>query len=136
MFGGMYALPAGRGKAILSSPNGFVQALAGNWNVGTIVSLHSGEALEREAGGDIANVGGGTQRCNQIGDAYGGMGFQQTKTSWLNPAAFNTIPYTFGTEGRNNLHGPSYKDVDFNAFKEFPLGERAKIWIRERLSIC
>jgi hypothetical protein len=100
VFSGMYALPVGRGKAILSSPNGFLQAPTGNWNVGTIVSLHSGEALERGAGGDIANVGGGTQRCNQIGNAYGGTGFQQTKTSWLNPATFNTYSLHLRNRGQ------------------------------------
>ena len=73
------------------------------------MSLHSGQALECAAGGDVANVGGGTQRCNRIGSRLWrrGTGFQQTKTNWLNPAAFNTIPYTFGDERRNNLVGPS-----------------------------
>ena len=129
---GVYALPVGRGKEFLSTPNRFVQAVAGNWNIGGIVSLHSGLSLECTAGADIANVGGGTQRCNQIGSPYGGgnSGFKQTKTSWLNPAAFNTVVYTFGTEGRNNLTGPPYKDVDFSAFKDFPLTERVKLQIR------
>jgi hypothetical protein len=132
VFSGVYALPFGRGKAMLSSPGRFLEAAAGNWNIGGIVSLHSGEALECEAGADVANVGGGTQRCNQIGQPYGGggSGFQQTKTSWLNPAAFNTVPYTFGAESRNNLVGPQYKDVDFSAFKDFPITERYKVQIR------
>lgn len=132
VFSGVYALPFGRGKSFLSAPNKLVEAVAGNWNTGGIVSLHSGQAFNCAAGADIANVGGGAQRCDQIGDAYGGSGsgFEQSKTTFLNPAAFKTIPYTFGDEHRNNLVGPSYKDVDFSAFKDFPITERAKVEVR------
>ena len=127
---GVYALPVGRGKQFLTSPNRFTQGLVGNWNVGTIISLHSGEVFECSAGGDIANVGGGSQRCDEIGTPYAGTGFHKSYSSWLNPASFTTIPYTFGTESRNNLVGPSYKDVDFSAFKDFPVTERAKLQFR------
>jgi Carboxypeptidase regulatory-like domain/TonB dependent receptor len=130
VFSGVYALPLGRGTPFLSSPNRFTRGLLGNWNVGTIISLHSGEALECSAGGDIANVGGGSQRCDRIGNPYAGPGFHKSYASWLNPASFTTIPYTFGTEGRNDLVGPSYNDVDFSAFKNFPVTERAKLQFR------
>ena len=40
------------------------------------------------------------------------------------------VPYTFGDEGRNNLIGPGYSDVDFSAFKDFPVTERAKLQFR------
>ncbi len=130
IFGGVYVLPIGRGKTFLSNPNRFVEALVDNWNVGAIVSLHSGEAFDCNAGGDIANVGGGDQRCNKIGNPYRGSGFNRTKTNWLNPVSFTTIPYTFGTEHRNDLVGPSYKDVDFNVFKDFRLTERLNLQLR------
>ena len=47
---------------------------------------------------------------------------------WLNPDAF-TQPDKFarGNESRNDLHDPSYKNVDFNATKIFPLFERSKL---------
>jgi Carboxypeptidase regulatory-like domain/TonB dependent receptor-like, beta-barrel len=126
---GIYALPVGSGKQFLSSSRGIVQALSGNWNVASIISLHSGLAFQCVAGTDVANVGTGTQRCDEIGNPYGGAGFPSTQ--WLNPASFTTIPFTWGTEGRNGLTGPSYKDVDFSLFKTFPLfRDRANFQIR------
>ena len=128
---GVYALPVGRGKRFLSTPNRFVQGIAGNWNVGSIITLQSGQVFNASAGGDIANVGGGAQRAEQIGNPYSGIGFHQSHLHWLNPASFAVpAPYTFGNESRNNLVGPPYKDVDFNAFKNFPLTKRATLQIR------
>ena len=130
VFSSVYQLPLGTGKTFLSHPNRLVQGALGNWNVGGIVSLRSGLPLYCDAGADVANVGGGDQRCNIIGTPYGGAGFTPGPTHWLNPASFNVIPYTFGTESKDDLVGPSYKDVDFNAFKDFTLHENAKLQLR------
>ena len=114
---GVYALPVGRGKLYLSNPNRFVQAIAGNWNVGSVITLDSGHVFNATAGGDIANVGGGAQRADEI---HASSSFHQGQQEWINPASFAVpAPYTFGNESRNNLVGPPYKDVDFNAFKDF-----------------
>ena len=50
---------------------------------------------------------------------------------WLNKAGF-AVPakYTFGNEGRNDLVGPPFKNVDFSAFKDFSLLENAKLEFR------
>jgi hypothetical protein len=131
VFSGVYALPFGRDQRFLSTSHGITEALLGNWNIAGIVSLHSGEALECVAGADVANVGAGTQRCDEIGQPYSGAGFQKTSTHRLNPASFTTIPYTFGTERRNDLIGPSYNDVDFSVLKNFPIfRERVKLETR------
>ncbi|MEO8735891.1 MAG: TonB-dependent receptor [Edaphobacter sp.] len=128
---GVYALPLGRGKSILSNPNRVVQAIAGNWNVSSIVSLIAGAPFNATAGGDVANVGGGSQRAQKIANPYSVPGFTQGNKQWINKAAF-AIPaqYTFGNERRNDLLGPPYKDVDFNAFKDFALPESATLQFR------
>jgi hypothetical protein len=130
VFSSVYQLPVGTGKALISHPNRLVQGVLGNWNVGGIVGLHSGLPLYCDAGADVANVGGGDQRCNEIGNPYGGSGFTPGPTHWLNPTSFNVIPYTFGTEHKDDLVGPPYKDVDFNAFKDFPLHDQTKLEFR------
>ncbi len=129
VFSGTYALPVGKGAAFLSTPNPVVQTLLGNWNVASIVTLTSGTPFNALAGGDIANVGGGVQRAQRIGNPT--TGFQRSRLKWFNTAAYaSPAQYTFGNERRNDLIGPTYKDVDFNAFKNFPITERFNLQFR------
>jgi len=105
VFSGNYALPVGKGKKYLSNSNGFVRSALGDWNLGWILTLNTGQPYSIQSGGDIANVGGGTQRAQNIGDPN--SGFNQSIQEWFNTAAFTLpAPYTFGNEGRNNLTGP------------------------------
>jgi Carboxypeptidase regulatory-like domain/TonB dependent receptor len=50
---------------------------------------------------------------------------------WFNTAAF-AVPAagTWGNSGRNILHGPGTKDVDFSVFKNFRLAESRSLQIR------
>jgi hypothetical protein len=72
------------------------------------------------AGGDVANTGGGPQRAQRIANAPGSA--PKTRQQWLNPQEF-TVPtsFTFGNERRNDLIGPGYLNVDFNARKDFKI---------------
>ena len=132
VFSGLYQLPFGRGKSFMSNPNGFVQAVAGNWALGTIVTLNSGAPFNVLAGGDIANTGGPNQRAERTtADPYTAPGFHQTAADWLNKAAFEVpASFTFGNESRNDLVGPAYKNVDFNAVKSFPIHEDLNLQFR------
>lgn len=119
VFSGVYKLPFGTGERYLTSSNRAAQAIAGDWNVGSIITLQSGEPTFAVAGSDIANVGGGNERAERTGaNPY----LSQTAHKWLNAAAF-AVPqqYTFGNERRNDLVGPPYKNWDFNLFKDFPI---------------
>ena len=126
---GTYQLPFGKGKTFLSNANGFVKAIAGNWNVGGVLTFNTGQPFSISAGGDIANVGGGSQRAEVVGSPY--SGYQQSRLEWFNTAAF-ALPatYTFGNEGRNNLTGPPTNNVDFITFKDFPIKERLTLQLR------
>ena len=126
---GVYALPVGRGKQFLSTPNKFVQGLAGNWNLGAIVTLDSGAPFDVLAGADVANTGGPSQRAQRTGaHPYAS---KQTPQNWLNKAAFAIpAPFTFGNESRNDLTGPAYRDVDLNAYKDFPFTKTAHLQFR------
>jgi hypothetical protein len=129
VFSGNYALPFGKGMAHLSNANGFVKTLLGNWNVGWIATLNTGQPYSIGAGGDIANVGGGSQRAQNVGDPN--SGFTQSVHEWFNTAAFTLpAPYTFGNEGRNNLTGPPFKNLDFITYKDFLFTERIRLQFR------
>jgi hypothetical protein len=129
VFSGSYQLPFGKGKPFLSASNGFTRALLGNWSVGYILTMNSGQPYSIQSGGDPANVGGGSQRAQVLGNPN--TGYNQSIQEWFNTAAF-AIPaaYTFGNEGRNNMTGPAFKNLDFNAVKDFPLTERFRLQFR------
>jgi hypothetical protein len=125
----IYQLPVGAGKKYLSNANGFVRTILGNWNVGGILTMNSGQPYRIVAGGDIANVGGGSQRAQVVGDPN--SGFARSRLEWFNTAAFALpAPYTFGNEGRNNLTGPPLKNLDFIAYKDFLFTERLRLQFR------
>jgi hypothetical protein len=129
VFSGNYALPFGKGMTHLSNANGFVKTLLGNWNLGWILTLNTGQPYGISAGGDIANVGGGSQRAENIGDPN--SGFTQSVHEWFNTAAFALpTPYTFGNEGRNNLTGPPFRNLDFITYKDFLFTERIRLQFR------
>lgn len=117
---GVYQLPVGKGKRFLGGANSITQAIVGGWNAGTIISMNTGAPFDARAGADVANTGGPNQRAQRTGanpkDVSGG----QNRDHWLNYAAFaQPAAYTFGNEHRNDLVGPSFKNVDFNLSKDF-----------------
>jgi hypothetical protein len=129
---GVYSLPFGHGQELLNHAPALVEAIAGNWNLGTITRLVSGAPFDGQAGSDQANVGGSNQRAERTGaNPYLKGAFTATSKPWLNPAAF-AVPtlYTWGNENRNDLVGPPFKEVDFSVFKNIPIGEQLKLQFR------
>ena len=119
-FAASYALPVGQGQAFLNNTNSVVNTILGGWNIGGIFTADTGLPFSAMAGGDVANTGGGPQRAERIANAPGSA--PQTRQQWLNPLEFTVpTPYTFGNERRNDLIGPGYLNVDFNARKDFKI---------------
>ena len=119
-FAASYALPVGNGKALLTNANSVVNEVLGGWNIGGIFTADSGLPFSAMAGGDVANTGGGPQRAERISNATGKA--LKTRQQWLNVNEFSApTPYTFGNERRNDLTGPGYLNVDFNARKDFKI---------------
>jgi hypothetical protein len=129
---GVYSLPFGHGQEYLDHAPVLVEAVAGNWSLGTITRLVSGMPFDAQAGSDVANVGGSNQRARRTGaNPYLKGAFTATTKPWLSPAAFS-LPavYTWGNENRNDLVGPPFKEVDLSAFKDIPVTERLKLQFR------
>jgi hypothetical protein len=132
IFSGSYQLPVGRGKQFLASAGKFSNALLGGWTIGGIQTVTTGLPFGISAGGDVANVGGGAERAQLVGDPS--SGFTQSRLEWFNVAAFK-VPavYTFGNSGKNIMRGPRQTDTDIVAYKDFSFSESKKLQFRAEL---
>lgn len=114
----VYALPFAKHSRLL-----------GGWNWGGILSMYSGSPFSISAGGDIANVGGGSQRAETSCNAT--QGFSQSINEWFNTSCFSVpAAYTFGNSGRNILRGPAQKTFDMMLYKDFKLSETKTLQFR------
>jgi hypothetical protein len=130
VFSGIYQLPVGKGKRYLGDANAVTNNVLGGWSVGSIITLDSGAPTNVFASGDIANTGWKSQRAQRTGSnpyqSSGGGG--ASLKQWLNAAAFaDPAQFTRGNESRNDLHAPPFKDMDFNATKDFSVFESLKL---------
>ena len=82
-------------------------------------TARSGQPFNISATGDIANTGNVQERANlYCSDPYANHG----RNGYLTPSCFsNPAPFTFGTEGRNDLRSPAVTNLDLSVFKDFPL---------------
>jgi hypothetical protein len=117
----LYDLPFGKGrKHGISNP--VLNAIAGDWQLGSIVTLSTGFPLTIFAGRDQSNTGGGNDRANYNAGVNTNMP-NQDPARWFNPAAFSLPAFgTFGNTGRNILISPSILGWDMSSIKNFNLG--------------
>ena len=127
-FNGTYELPFGKGRAHMNS--GLGATILGNWQVNTILSARSGLTVNPSTNaGDVAHIGGGSQRPNLTGSSESGAGHKIG--NWWNSSAFSIpVSGTFGTAGINSLRGPGFWDVDLSLFRDIPFTERLKLQFR------
>jgi hypothetical protein len=143
-----YQLPFGRGKQFGHDLNPAVNALVGNWEIGGIVTLHSGNAFTLNEfggwgiGGDTSHTGGiepftlsGRPNCNgsikvskQHVPAQGG---QPAYIQWFDTASISDpADSTFGTCGIGNIRGPAYANLDLSLHKGFLFTETKELQFR------
>ena len=125
----VYDVPVGRGKSF-STNNRVADYILGNWQVGGILSLHSGTPFDvTVSNGDTAGTGNTVERANLLlSDPYAqGQGV----TNYLNPAGF-AVPAqaTYGDLGRNSLRTNYFKNLDLSLTRRFPIKERANLEFR------
>ncbi|MGO9403271.1 MAG: carboxypeptidase regulatory-like domain-containing protein [Terriglobales bacterium] len=148
-----YQLPFGRGKQFGHDMNPALNAVLGSWEIGGIVTLHSGNALTLNnfggwgVGGNSDNTGGvGPQTLSDLPDcsgtvkilnqrvyASGGPGGQPGYIQYIDPSPSNVSPAaanTFGTCGVGDVRGPAYANVDLSLHKGFLFTESKKLEFR------
>ncbi len=117
----LWDLPFGKGRK-MAIANPVANAVAGGWQLSSIITLQSGFPITMTNGNDTSNTGGFFDRPNSTGvDADLPRG-QQDPQRFFNTAAFViNAPGTFGNVGRNTLNAPGIVSWDFSALKNFQL---------------
>ena len=145
-----YQLPLGRGKQFGHDMGPALNAVLGNWEIGGIVTLHSGNSLTLNNFGGWG-VGGNSDNTNGIGpytlanlpDCNGPVKVLNQKVSanatpgaaayiqWIDPSNVSpAAPNTFGTCTVGNVRGPAYANLDLSLHKSFSLTETKRLEFR------
>jgi hypothetical protein len=125
----LYALPFGRGRRYLNHAGRFTDAMAGGWQISSIVTAQSGAPFSVSLATPTANTGTFT-RPNRVCD--GNLpSSKQTLNAFYDISCFVAPPpFTFGNAGRNILIGPGLGTWDLGADKDFALTERFGLQFR------
>jgi hypothetical protein len=129
--------------------SGSMQKLKNGWGLDGILNLQDGQPfhLTYEFEGEYSGSGEGFDRPDVLSTPqYSGNPSEFLNlSSFAAPCTFgnpqgndgsadetNCIPGTrhFGSEGRNSLHGPSFKEFNFSVFKDTSLGEHVNMSLR------
>jgi hypothetical protein len=145
-----YQLPLGRGKQFGHDLNPALNAVLGNWEIGAIVTLHTGNALTLNnfggwgVGGNSDNTNGiGPQTLANLPDCNGTVKILNQKANatggspayiqYIDPSPSNVspaAPNTFGTCSVGNVRGPGYANVDLSLHKSFLVTESKRLEFR------
>lgn len=129
----VWELPVGKGRRV-NLQNGFVNAVAGGWQVNGIANFRTGMPYTISTANDLANVGTGGQRANATGVKPQKLDPRTNNLYGLDTAAYATQPRgTFGNLARNTQPGFGVNNWDFSAVKNFgipPLGEQSRLQLR------
>ncbi len=134
---GTWALPIGKGGAILNSGN-LASRLIGGWQLNTVITLETGTPFTVTAADQSQTGPSHANRASCVGNAFSGATDDRSKFVgngasgfFINSAAF-ALPAagTFGTCAPRLFHGPGIENVDFSVFKNFVFTERVRVEFR------
>lgn len=133
----------------LPKMGGSMQKLKNGWGLDGILNLQDGQPwhLNYEFEGEYSGSGEGFDRPDQISTPKYNTSNPNDyldKSAFAAPCTFgngsndgsadetNCIPGTrhFGSEGRNSLRGPSFKEFNFSVFKDTSVNERVTMTLR------
>jgi hypothetical protein len=118
----LWDLPFGKGRPF-QIENGFVNAIAGGWQMSSIITLQTGFPITVTNGQDTSNTGAFFDRPDTNGvDAALPRGQQDPERFFRTETFSRQAPGTHGNVGRNTLTGPGIIGWDFAMLKNFSLG--------------
>ena len=132
---GIWELPFGKGKKLLSSSNGFLNTIVGGWSINSIYTYQSGEPFTVRSGYFTANNTAQSRAALKPGATLPQAKLQD-KAGVIGPVFFQNadafaVPEPGGLGlGRNIFQGPSYWNIDSGISKGFQLTERVRAVFR------
>jgi hypothetical protein len=125
----LWDLPFGRGR-MRNIENPVLNAIAGGWQVGSILSWQTGFPITVQFGQDVSRTGAGFDRPNATGIDPNDIA-ERTTARFFNTAAFQIQPTgTYGNVGRNTLIGPEIFQFDASLLKNFNFTENQYLQFR------
>jgi len=132
-----YELPFGRGKKFGANMNRAVNAVVGNWQASTIVSVHAGFPLAVYNATDSSGTNSrgprpncGPQQVFGRKPSFSATAFQGYQ--WMSASGFSEpAPGTFGNcPAQGPVTGPGYTDTDIGLLKNFHFTESMYLQFR------
>lgn len=136
----VYQIPFGKGRKFGGTMNPFLDAVAGGWELNSIITAHTGTPL------DVAYAAGSTNDNTGLSNDYRGQAFlrpnvsgsaasqstSQTLNTYYAGYTFTTPSPTapYGNLGRNAFRTPGLEQWDFAAYKSFAIREGIKVQFR------
>jgi len=111
--------------------NKVVNAVAGGWQVNSIVTFHSGFPFTI-GGNDVSGTGSFGARASCVGSpqVYGKRQAPQGGYQWWNPATFVQPASGFGNCGVGVIRGPGLHTADLSVSKLFAVTEHQNVEFR------
>jgi hypothetical protein len=112
------------------------KAILGGWQLNGILTLQTGAPFSVLAGVDRSLAGVGLDHADVFGPVavYNDSARNSKVADYFNTTVFGLpAPGTFGTSGRNILHGPGIQNFDTSLFKQVHLNERSRFELRWEL---
>jgi len=127
----LYELPFGRGKQFLDTGNGVLNQLIGGWQLGSIITIQTGNPITIVSGTDRSVTGGGFDRPNATSVDPVLPKSERTTSRYFDTTAFVLQPLgTFGNVGRNAFIAPGILNWDFSTLKNFRIAEGHELQFR------
>jgi len=126
----VYGLPFGHKRAIGASWSRPIDMVLGGWQLGGIVTAHSGFPLTVKVSGDPSGTGSRSVRANVIGTPNDPHKIGPNQP-YLDSKAYATPgPRTFGNAGVGIIRGPGMTRFDLSLNKQFRISERKYFQLR------
>lgn len=126
----VYDTPFGKGKPMLNS--GAAAVLLGGWQLNAIAQFRSGQPINIDVPGDVANIGNDVAWWNYARPNLVGQPklSNPTEDRWFNTDAFAAPVLSYGNAGKNLLYTAPVQNIDMSLFKKFALREHAAAELR------